>query len=236
MPSALLVPDLLHTDLADGTGRCARAKLNAEKLRRLGDKVCARASHPRRCIGAACPARPPSPLCAHRPLPRVLCVAQENVAPNILAQQAHVGANGAPPQARAKRVAKAGVSKRKTKTAAAQVAARAAQAHAAATTAGDAQSGEVGTRSGSPQPSTQRQPDGGSQAVLVRYAGVRASGAACRISPPLAKVQERHLQFAMRAKAVRERGPSALGVHTAAELDWLSRDVSCWQIAPATES
>ena len=68
MPSALSVPDLLDTDLASGAGRCARAKLNAEKLRRMEDKVRTRArpaladalKHRARALPAALPHKYPA--------------------------------------------------------------------------------------------------------------------------------------------------------------------------------
>ena len=84
--------------------------------------------------------------------------------------------------------------------------------------------------------------DGG--AALLGHLMLPCGGedsATSEVSPPLAKVQERHAAFAEHAKANRARGPSALATSVRQpdgggerELEWLSHTVAVVRLAGGT--
>lgn len=162
--------------------------------------------------------------------------AQENLAPNVLA-------NLLEPQGQPIRTKRSRQAKKVVKKAAAEAAAagaRAARPGPAAGAAAEVAEAEVagadGPRATSPRAAKQAKLGTGGQALLARCAAV-GEEANWKVSPPLGKVQERHLNYSMHAKATRSRTSSSLGMCVqqadgsgAREVDWLTRGVACCEL------
>ena len=135
------------------------------------------------------------PACDLTPL-HTPAQSQENLAPNVLAQENLLEA-AAPPAREKRPVRKA----KKVARVPTQVAAQAAAVVEAA---------PAERRSASPRANKQQKLGDGGVALLQRT-GVPVGGS-WQVSPPLSKVQERHTAFAVRVEATLNRGASALAV------------------------
>ena len=65
------------------------------------------------------------------------------------------------------------------------------------------------------RPAKQQKIGDGERALVNRSSALSAESN-CTVSPPMPRVQQRHIAFALKAKSTRARGPSAL--HAASEL------------------
>jgi len=150
---------------------------------------------------------------------------KENLAPNVYASLV------VDRPKRTRRVKKAAARPPAQRTSAAAATAATAAAPAEAVPA-------ESSRSASPAPMTraykQQKLTGGEAAILARCPAL-SSDQTSNVSPPLGRVTERHIAFALRAKATRVRGPSSLKVCCAAcgprsEVDRLTTGVACCEL------
>lgn len=215
-----VVPDLLAEDTGAAPSCLARQR-QMERAHRLNlaDKV-------RRAPFATAPAVLHQSCVTLAMMQRMLTrcdhVSQENIAPNVAAQL-RMSTD------RTKRTRRPKAKVAAAPVAAAPVAAAPAPAHA------EQVQSEASRKQPSPRASKQRRLHNGASAVVRRCPGLGAD-ASWNISPPFGRVQERHIAWALHAKATRSRGASTLATSSSniapqiAEVDRLSSGVASCDI------